>query len=212
MKGVIEMAEEQAKEEYTKYKDALKDRVDKQHKQYEEIKKVYYSLSKGNKVIDIFDAFKKTGVNEEGEPKLAICQANAKTVFFQKQSLGSSQFADKEFGWDKHSWAKDIILPSGTFPDWKSRIINYKDGSTGTGNIIREKIKTGVPIIPAQLLPEGKLENFYILWEVKDWQEAIPPKGDPYLLKRISTNLFSVLAEWDVTEIERAVLRGHQEG
>lgn len=205
MKGIIEMAEEQAKEEYTKYKDALKGKVDKQHKQYEEIKKVYYSLSKGHKVIDVFDAFKKTGVNAEGEPKLAICRADHKTVNFQKQRFGSGVFCDVD------EWLKEAInLPSGTFPRWKHELDANGNEKTESWAVLRQKIKTGVPIIPAQFLPESKLENFYILWEVKDWQESIPPKKDPFLLKRISVNLFSILAEWDVTDVERAVLRGHQ--
>lgn len=207
MKGVIEMAEEEAKEEYIKYRDALKGRLDKQHKQYEEIKKVYHALSKGHKVIDVFDAFKRTGVNKEGEPKLAMCRADYKTVNFEKRRFGSGVF----YGLD--SWIKEAVpLPSGTFPNWETdtRIDPETKQTVSTNWIHREKIKTGVPIIPAEFLPESKLENYYILWEVKDWVETIPPKGDPYLLKRISSNLFSVLAEWDVTEIERAVLRGHQ--
>ena len=205
MKGVIEMAQEEAKEEYLKYREALKDRVDKQHKQYEEIKKVYHSLSKGHKVIDVFDAFKRTGVNKDGEPKLAICRADHKTVRFRKQDFGSGVFYNLD------EWIKEAVnLPSGTFPKWEHEKDANGNPKTESWTVLRERIKTGVPIIPAQFLPDSKLENFYILWEVKDWQESIPPKKDPFLLKRISTNLFSVLAEWDVTEVERAVLRGHQ--
>lgn len=204
MKGIIEMAQEEAKEEYLKYREAIKDRKEQQ---YEEIKKVYLALSKGHKVIDIFDAFKRTGVNKDGEPKLAICRADSKSTQFRKQEFGSGTFSkDNDSEWLKES----VVLPSGTFDDWTRRTDTQGNPSTNSWDIIRQKIQTGVPIIPAHLLPNGQLENYYILWEVKDWQETIPPKRDPFLLKRISTNLFSVLAEWDVTDIERAVLRGHQ--
>lgn len=198
------MAEEEAKEEYLKYKEAIKDRKEKQ---YEDIKKVYLALSKGNKVIDIFDAFKRTGVNKDGEPKLSICRADYKTVLFEKESLGGGVF----FGSGKEKWLKESIsVPSGTFPNWEMKKDEHGNPKTGWWDIIRQKIETGVPIIPAHLLPNGKLENYHVLWEVKDWHEPIPPKRDPFLLKRISSNLFSVLAEWDVTDIERAVLRGYQ--
>ena len=34
---------------------------------------------------------------------------------------------------------------------------------------------------------------------------------DPYLLRRINENLFVVLASWDLTELERAVMEGYVE-
>lgn len=202
MKGTIEMGEDEAKEEYKKYVEAVKTRKEAQ---YEELKKVYHALSKGHKVIDIFEAMKLGGVNEEHkEPKLAICPADARTVYFNKSNLGSGNFSDID-GWKRGK--TEIVLPSGTFPDWETEMWNPPNNWR---RIKRVKLKTSVPIIPAHLLPEGKLENYFILWEVKSWDEAIPPAGDPYLLRQISPNLFVVLAEWDVTEVERAVMRGHQ--
>lgn len=204
MKGIVEMAQEEAREEYLKYKEVI---MDRKEKQYEEIKKVYHALSKGHKVIDIFDAFKRIGVNKDGEPKLAICRADYVKVLFEKEELGSGSF----LGIEKDKWLKESVrLPSGTFENWEREKDGQGNPKAWAWAILRQKIKTGVPIIPAHLLPNGKLENYYILWEVKDWTEAIPPKKDPYLLRRISTNLFSVLAEWNVTDVERAVLRGYQ--
>lgn len=208
MKGIIEMAEEEAKQEYEKYREVLKGRENESLEQYEEIKKAYRALSKGQKVIDIFEAFKKTGVNSDGEPKLAICRADYKTTTFEKENIGSGTFYGEA---PNAKWNKEnISLPSGTFEDWEHEKDAQGNPKPEWYKIIRQKIKTTIPIIPANLMPTAKLENYYILWEVKDWHEIIPPKGDPFLLKRISSNLFSVLAEWDVTEIERAVLRGHQ--
>jgi hypothetical protein len=66
---------------------------------------------------------------------------------------------------------------------------------------------TKVPIIPAELMPEGSLTNYYVLWEVKEWEELPEPK-DPYLLKRISENLFVVLGAWEITDLERAIIGG----
>jgi len=42
--------------------------------------------------------------------------------------------------------------------------------------------------------------------EVEKWK-PLPPK-DPILLKRLTPNLFGVLATWDLTNLERAIIRG----
>ena len=60
-----------------------------------------------------------------------------------------------------------------------------------------------VPIVPPQLRPHWGLHNYHILWEA-DWQK-VPPR-DPALLERIGGDLYAVLAVWDLTELERAVL------
>lgn len=45
----------------------------------------------------------------------------------------------------------------------------------------------------------------FILWEVDRW---IPePPRDPFLLKHIGAGLYAILAAWELTEIERAVMR-----
>jgi hypothetical protein len=66
-------------------------------------------------------------------------------------------------------------------------------------------LKTIVPKIPASLRPKGDLNKYYILWEVEKWQ-AVPK--DPYLLKRLTKNMFVILAGWDLTELERSVIAG----
>jgi hypothetical protein len=201
MKGVssLEMSEEEAEKAYRDYSEAVKSRKEKY---LEDLKKVYYNLKQGRKVIDIFDVMKRAGVNEQGEPRLAISIAGKPEVQFAKQAAGSGTFYKDEL----RDYVSDVQLPSGTFPDWERKKEEAPDRWTP---IIREIIKTGVPIVPAHLLPNRSLNNYYILWEVKNWQEVIPPRRDPFLLKRLSSNLFVVLAEWELTAIEQAVIRGY---
>lgn len=47
---------------------------------------------------------------------------------------------------------------------------------------------------------------FFVLWEVQRW-ESVPPV-DPLLLRRLTNNLFSVLAEWNLSPVEQAIIRG----
>lgn len=199
---IITMSPEEAKVHYQEYLDVVKNRKE----QYlEDLKKTYYHLSKEHKIIDIIEVFKNGGVDDKGEPKLAIAPADANFVIFEKQSMGSGTFTIH----DKWSRANksDVRLPSNTFPIF----LEEKDGRIPWA-AERGSIESKVPIVPAHLLPDGDLKNYYILWEVTaGWelpQKSTYKKGDPYLLKRINNNVFAVLAEWDVTELEAAVLRG----
>ncbi len=62
-----------------------------------------------------------------------------------------------------------------------------------------------VPLIPPALRPSTDFRNFHILWEA-EWQRVAPK--DPALLKHVGGHLYAVLATWDLTELERAVLGG----
>ena len=69
-----------------------------------------------------------------------------------------------------------------------------------------------VPLIPPRFRPSNNdLHRYHILWDVQGAWEAEPPK-DPFLLSRIHGDLFAVLAVWDLTELERAVLKGIRAG
>lgn len=195
------MKPEEAKEHYKTYAELVKTRKEKY---LEDLKKTYYHLSKEHKVLDIFEVFKQSGVNEQGEPKLAIAPASAKTIILEKSELGAANFTAHD-RWSS-AWKSDVSLPSGTFPEFHKEKMSW-----GGMGIVRQTIESLVPVVPAHLVPEGSLENYYTLFEVKEWFEprkASYSKGDPYLLKRINNNAFVVLAEWDVTDLEVAILRG----
>lgn len=64
-----------------------------------------------------------------------------------------------------------------------------------------------VPIVPPPLRPATHLRNYHVLWEAEWSPEPIPPR-DPALLKHLGGDLYAVVAIWDLTELERAVLAG----
>ena len=200
--ATLTISKEKAKVLYGEYLEVVKTRKERY---LADLKKTYYHLSKGHKVLDIFDAFKGSGVNKDGEPNLAISVAGRKEVIFFKGDIGSGVFSDSGNGkWGTHR--EDVILPSNVFPDWETKAAPTEYNKDKI-DVVRETIKTKVPIVPAHLLPPGKLDNYYILFEVERWN-TIPVPKDPFLLKRINANAFVVLAEWDVTDIEMAVIRG----
>ncbi|TWT47064.1 hypothetical protein KOR42_41760 [Thalassoglobus neptunius] len=67
-----------------------------------------------------------------------------------------------------------------------------------------------VPMVPADVRPtKGQLRDWFILWEVEEWYEkpkCMVPPTDPFLLKHVVGEFYAVLAEWDLTELEKAVM------
>jgi hypothetical protein len=55
----------------------------------------------------------------------------------------------------------------------------------------------------------GTLAEYFIPWEVEQWANrriSSRPDRDPYLRKHIGGDLYAVVAEWDLTELERMVM------
>lgn len=198
--ATIEVDQEIAEKKYKEYLEAVKTR---KAKEYNELRKAYRALSKGLKVIDIYKAFEDTGVDKNGNPKLAIASADLKQINLVKERDDSCAFTRRRNSWDKN-WSGEVVLPTGIFKEWP-RVLG-KDGLP-TWQIKDDRLTTNVPIIPAHLLPTGDLKNYHILFEVNRWS-PIATVGDPYLLQRINANTFIVLAEWDVTDVESIVMRG----
>ena len=175
---------------------------------YLDFQKIYGHLRHGKKIIDIYESFKKAGLNEDGDPKLALVRADGKTCFCCKRENGSALFSMKQLNWQARyrdypprKTYNEVAVPEGTFAFPKES----PHGTTPKNQFIQ----TLVPVIPAKILvAEVKvlLKNFHILWEVEKWK-PVPPR-DPILVKRLTPNLFGVLATWNLTKLERAVIRG----
>lgn len=204
---LLAIPKKRAEEEFEAIKQALRTNKKLQEQQiYREFQKVYGHLQYGKKIIDVYEAFKKVGLNEDGDPKLAIVRADSKVVLCEERNDGSVTFwhdrglpsLPRNPLWRWSGDHDDIKLPANTFK-WK-----IVDGRQQYG--LKQTI---TPIIPAKILVNEikvLLRNFHIIWEVEKWK-PIPPR-DPILVKRLTPNLFGVLATWNLTELERAIIRG----
>lgn len=196
--STMKMPKAQAKEEWKKYCEVLKTRKEKFLKI---MKDAHYQMKEGRELLDIYKVMKETGLNENGEPRLAIARADLKEVYFEKRDTGTGAYGT-ELHWNGVKRDKDQIeLPQKTFD------IHWKREGNSTWQIDKKVLKTRVPIIPIEILPDGNLKNFYILWESNEWED-VPETKDPILLKRISENLFAILGCWDLTELEQSIIRG----
>ncbi len=162
---------------------------------YKDLKKVYAQLKGGQTILDIHDVFKRSGVRENFHPKLAIAQASAKEICCRYNRDGNLAFLHDN-GWRVRK--NDIYIPD-CMPKIPTEILGNQYTTT-------LQLKAPVPLVPPQFLPKKLTKNHFILWEVETWTKV--PPSDPYLLRRITNNLFVVLAAWDLTPIERAAMKG----
>lgn len=180
---------------YAEARDAL--RAHPEAKYLRVASRAYFHMKKGLGILDVFLAVKKAGLNQDGEPRLAIAPSDAiKGCFKKRYSDGNDDYfyTEKKTGW---GGLVSVKLPKGTFPAWP-RSDRY--------SVQRQEISSPVPIVPPKLIPAGHLSNYFTMWEVDHWD--VEPPSDPILLKRISDNLFVVLASWDTTPLERSIIRG----
>ncbi len=164
----------------------------------------YRQLGMGRTVISLHKAMQGAGVDSDGRPVLAVANATARWTWFIWNAG------------DMHESRGDWIHEASAFvSDWDPNPLGclgsmYRSTKTGTFRLprdyfplcLKDDIRARVPLVPPAIRPKGCLENYVILWEA-NWEEA---PADPYLLRRVTHDLFVVLAQWDLTEVERTVL------
>lgn len=180
---LISMDPAKAREAWQNYRSAIK----KRHTDEDEIlMRGYKHLAKGKKILDLIQVMKAAGVDERGRPQLAIARASWEKCWFYGIQ-GSGEFKRERYlrGNEKRSL---VTVPEGTFP--------HSDLMSG--------IFGRVPVVPPQFKPAGSLDNYHILWDAA-WENE--PPTDPILLRHLGRNVYAVLAVWDLTPLERALLR-----
>lgn len=182
--ATITMPKAEALAAYHDYRIAVRDNPNRQDRA---LMLGYKALSKGRAIVDLVEVMRMAGVHDKPSlPKLAVARADWKHVVFNTLGWGTVRW---EFSrWPRSAARQSIRVPAAGFP---------KADSWGHHAV--------VPIIPPKLRPAGDLSAYCILWEA-DWKR---PPGDPLLLKHLVGTMYAVLALWDLTELERAVL-GHR--
>ena len=207
----LAVPKKKAQEQYEAYKQELRYAKSQFNR---DMLGLYAHMKHGGKVIDLWEAMKLASLNEQGDPKLAVCRADSpKCQFIRKfrnawinnnwsiaeSDGGVFRSMHRQSNGHHTYFEDDVKIPKGFFPDWKD---------AQTNKFVERTVETITPIIPAKILNplrSHKLQNYHILWEVEDWK--LVPK-DPMLLKRITPNMFLVLATWNLSKLEQAVIRG----
>lgn len=191
----IEMDKRKARQHYLEYLHAIKAKkadLDSKHlKEMDVLKKTYRQLSLGNKVLDINAVMPRAGSDHEGHPRLAIARPHKKWCRFER--------------WGDDCAFHGMNRPGGSV--WRTKARNtvrfpasFFPGENISGS---DAIAAMVPNVPPEFQPEKGLHLYHLLWEPV-WERVAPE--DPILLKHIGGPMYLVCAQWDLTDIERAVL------
>ncbi len=175
----------EAQKAYTSYRQTIKD--GRATKDDVALARAYHALLRGKKVIDVALALEGAGLDHRGLPKLAIARADWPSVNCFRR--------DGRFVFTSRPW-------------WHGRTPR---GEVGVRVALPPNLdpsgRAQVPIVPPQFRPKGPLDNYHLLFEAV-WEPK--PTRDPLLLQQIGAAdslLFGVLAAWDLTPLEQAVLR-----
>jgi hypothetical protein len=185
----IEVPEKEARAAVAEYLRAVRhgrDRVPEDA----EILRGYRVLARGQRLIKLTDAIQAGGFFPDGLPRIAIADALAERVFggYEYRLV----FHTRQDRWGAAPGSAmvregvvrvDVECPVGARPS---------------------RHETIVPLVPPRFRPVRGLTGYHVLFEVEEWK-PVPPV-DPALLKHIGGDLWAVLATWDLTPLERAVL------
>lgn len=175
----LKVDKEAAKEALLAYRQARAPATDEDRA----IMTAYREIARGRKVICAIESIRRAGRDEAGLPKLAIIRADVRRAHCSnwRESVRFSEVG-------KWGQAGNKTITVNKMP--RSEVSPLNDGNAV------------VPLIPLNLRPKHALHNYHILWEA-DWTSA---PHDPLLLRRLKGDLWLVLAAWELTAVERAVL------
>jgi hypothetical protein len=164
----------------------------------EQLMAAYKAMALGQKVLNLNTVMLKAGALDRSKqflPKLAIAKASWYECYFTCAGRVARYCSNR---WDAHTKER-VDIPVQAFPAEVTNCAWRSDQQ-----FAEYPARAIVPSIPSFLRPSGDLGEFCILWEA-DWQMA---PVDPLLLKHVHGPIYTVLAQWDLTSLERSILEG----
>ncbi len=191
-----------------------KTRVEKTllEKEDEHLLQAYRHLSRGETILQIHQVLAKAGLNAKKLPNFAVCRADAKWCTLEWHSHTGVRLPyfiphnEDRPQWSYKAKKSDICMPRNF-----DRMAELSDSKwRETHSYPQLPARCMVPTVPVHLRPKN-LEAYHILWEA-EWEKA--PPIDPILLKRVGDDspFFTVVAQWDLSPLERQVLDGRFNG
>ncbi|NUO51569.1 MAG: hypothetical protein HOV80_22160 [Polyangiaceae bacterium] len=172
----------------------------------EELEAAYKALAKGARLLNVPNTLRGAGLNGEKLPNLAIARADWTWCYLHYQSLRGAM--DDRFYFTKHQSLWGVPAKHRhTFLDFKRETFPPELVDRESRRLRGLPVlpaKAAVPSVPPQFRP-ADLSRYFILWEAV-WTPHAPV--DPILLSRVTRTMFAVVAQWDLTPIEQAVLSG----
>jgi hypothetical protein len=203
--ATIEMERPKARVAFLEYRRAVAARHTEED---EALMTGYRALARGLQVISLRDTIKAGGTVDRKDrnndnrklPALGVARADAKFCWTEIEDDGTTWFF----------WGQEPALVHNV--RWDARLTRtrlrvpgaFEPGSRSVA--AHRQFRAMVPSVPAGLRPRGALSRYFTLWEA-DWRLAAPPAPrDPALLRPLGHGLYAVVAIWDLSPLERAVL------
>lgn len=172
----------------------------------EQLMRAYRELAKGTQLVKLPDVVRAGGTTtltthsrggsaDVTLPRLAVTRAHRTACW----TAGIDQEGNVLLQGERelhHSNRRDRITVRG-----------FEPGTRDDSGWWRPRILAQAPIIPPPFRPAAKLDGYHLLWEA-EWALSPVPPVDPALLKHVGGDLYAVVAVWDLTDVERAVLAG----
>ena len=196
--ATITMDPAEAEAKLATYRKSLDRRKDAE---YEQIAAAYAQLAKGTPLLSIPAVFAACPRDAKGRPMLALARADRKQVKYSRQLPAWGERLerfDTAFGQGRGAVARDAVCTVPMQSDAPEAMQKYVEGYAI------------VPLVPPEVRGARDLAQHFTLWEVEAWSDrAIGARADrdPYLLQRISVELYAVVGEWDLTDVERAIMQ-----
>lgn len=169
----------------------------KEHKNWSspldaEIAKIAEYVSKGKVIVRGIGSVVLAGANAEGLPKLAIMRADQAMCYLDYHHSGRAVMHNRERFLTGHiADSLRFEFAAGALP---AEMVH-----------IGKRYGAVVPHIPPDIRPKRGVQNYTILWEAV-WKPD--PPVDPILMRRIGkTDFYMVCATWDLSPIERFVMK-----
>ena len=170
----------------------------------------YAALASGTPLIDAEEAIRSSGFDEKMRPKIAIARADMKEVRFRWDGGDNFALFDTRPTWNHSQESFTRRINMQRTHDLFDVYFNKNTKANERYNKTVEAYAM-IPMVPADVRPKvGQLKDWFVLWEVEHWSEksrtARPPR-DPFLLKHVGGTLYAILAEWDLTDLEMAIMK-----
>lgn len=201
----ISMPREIAQQKLDAYRESLRRRADDEHAA---LARAYEALAEGTPLLSLQEAITAGGTFEDGRPRLAVARADRRHVSVYSRRAGAALVlafdARRDAGrWDHRHRAGSLVIE-----------LPIMEGGPG---VVNQQGYTLVPMIPADVRNRmtGQPKDHFILFEVEAWSDRplnARANPDPFLLRHLGGDLYAVVDEWDLTEVELLVMQGRREG
>jgi hypothetical protein len=199
--ATIQMDPTLAREKLRQYRAGVHRKADAE---WERAAVAYEALGNGTPLVVLSDAISQAPRDAKGRPRMAIARADRKQVRI-------SFYNSRNFARYVTSAGLSIYNNRDRFPELDLSVaFNPGLDERAAPNSYNADGYALVPMVPPMVLGRRALKDHFILWEVEAWADSrigARPDIDPYLLKRVADDLYAVVGEWDLTDVERAIMR-----